>query len=257
MSEVFGCTYASAYDALYHDKDYSVECDLLERIFKEYGDGNIKTILDLGCGTGNHAIPLAERGYEVIGIDISPKMLESARAKIASKNLPISFVEGDIKKLDLNRNRKFDAVIMMFAVLGYQSEIEDVIEALKIAHNHLRPGGLLAMDFWYGPAVLSQRPEQRIKVILTNKGKILRAVSSELDTMQQTCNVHYDLWEIDDNKLTAETSENHIMRFFFAKEIELVIKKIVGFKDLSIRKFKDLNESPDEGSWNVMAIAIK
>jgi SAM-dependent methyltransferase len=255
MSEVFGGTYASAYDALYHDKDYPDECDLLERIFKEYGEGNIKTILDLGCGTGNHAIPLAERGYEVIGIDISPKMLESARAKIASKNLPISFVECSIKILNLNRT--FDAVIMMFAVLGYQSEIEDIIETLKIAHKHLRPGGLLAMDFWYGPAVLAQRPEQRVKLIPTIRGKILRVASSELDVLHQICNVRYDLWEIDDNKLVSEISENHIMRFFFSLEIELIVKRIVGFKDLAIRKFKDIDESPDEGSWSVMAIARK
>jgi hypothetical protein len=115
----------------------------------------------------------------------------------------------------------------------------------------------LAMDFWYGPAVLAQRPEQRVKLIPTIRGKILRAVSSELDVLHQICNVRYDLWEIDHNKLVSEISENHIMRFFFSLEIELIVKRIVGFKDLAIRKFKDIDESPDEGSWSVMAIARK
>ena len=59
MSEMFGAVYADAYDLLYQDKDYDAECDLIESLFKNYGESGIKSVLDLGCGTGNHAVPLA------------------------------------------------------------------------------------------------------------------------------------------------------------------------------------------------------
>jgi len=71
MNTVFGSEYAGAYDAIYGDKDYAAECDLVERIFKTYGYGVVQSVMDLGCGTGGHALPLAERGYEVSGIDRS------------------------------------------------------------------------------------------------------------------------------------------------------------------------------------------
>jgi hypothetical protein len=51
---------------------------------------------------------------------------------------------------------------MMFAVLGYQGENDDVLAALKTAHRHARPGGLFLFDVWYGPAVLHERPSQRV-----------------------------------------------------------------------------------------------
>jgi len=77
--QVFGQAYADQYDLLYHDKDYEAECDLLEEVFRRYGQEPIKSILDLGCGTGNHAILLARRGYRVTGVDLSADMLAHAR----------------------------------------------------------------------------------------------------------------------------------------------------------------------------------
>ena len=87
MSEVFGSVYADAYDLFYRDKDYAAESDLIECIFQTYGDGAIRSILDLvGCGTGNHAIPLAQRGYEVVGIDRSENMLDQARREATGQS---------------------------------------------------------------------------------------------------------------------------------------------------------------------------
>ena len=79
-SGVFGRDYAAAYDDLYQDKDYVAECDLIERVFETYGQGPTRRVLDLGCGTGGHAVILAKRGYDVVGVDRSPEMLERARA---------------------------------------------------------------------------------------------------------------------------------------------------------------------------------
>jgi len=60
--------YASAYDFLYQDKDYEKECDFIESIFVRYS-GNVKRVLDLGCGTGGHALILVRRGYHIVGVD--------------------------------------------------------------------------------------------------------------------------------------------------------------------------------------------
>ena len=70
-----------------------------------------------------------------------------------------AFVTADIRELRLETT--FDAVLMMFAVLGYQHTNAEVLGALATARAHLEVGGLLAFDVWYGPAVLRERPGHR------------------------------------------------------------------------------------------------
>lgn len=254
MSEVFGSAYANVYDALYHDKDYSAECDMIEDILKRYGESPVRSILDLGCGTGNHAVPFAERGYDVVGVDCSQEMINSAKTKAESKNLHCDFHLADIRQLELNR--KFDAVVMMFAVLGYQLENADVLAALKSARKHLNSRGLLIFDVWYGPAVLAQRPAERIKIILTsNNNRILRAASGDLDTLRQICTVRYHLWQLNGNILAAETEEEHHMRFFFSQELEL-FTQIAGFRLERLGSFPDFENDPGENTWNVISTCI-
>src|SRR5437867_13389569 len=84
MNELFGSEYADAYDVLYQDKDYLEESRLIDRLFQTYGNGAVRTVLDLGCGTGNHGLPLAQQGYEVVGVVRSAGMLESEGTKAVS-----------------------------------------------------------------------------------------------------------------------------------------------------------------------------
>lgn len=252
MSDVFGAVYAGTYDTLYQDKDYGAECDLLEAIFSKYASIPVKAILDLGCGTGNHALPLARRGYQVVGVDRSTGMLEAAEAKVKGLDLPVSFYRSDLRSFDLPQT--FDAVLLMFAVLGYQVENEDVLSALRTAREHTIQGGLLVFDVWYGPAVLKQRPVDRIKVIPAGDGKILRAASGELDTLHQVCTVRYNLWHIRNDNLVNETQEEHHMRFFFARELEIFLEQ-AGFKLDRLGSFPEIEIDPDEDTWNVLVVA--
>ena len=254
MSEVFGSTYANAYDLLYHEKNYHAECDLIEQLLKTYGgEQSVRRVLDLGCGTGNHALELAVRGYDVVGVDRSGDMLDCARNKSASLSAPgkVTFHQGDIRTVDLERN--FDAVLMMFAVLGYQLENADLLQVLHTARQHLRPSGLLIFDVWYGPAVLHQRPSQQIKVIPTPQGKILRIASGELDIRRQVCEVHYHLWRLEGKRLISETEERHSMRYFFPRELDFLLE-CTGFASLRLGGFPQFSSEPDETTWNVLAV---
>jgi SAM-dependent methyltransferase len=245
VTVVFGSEYAAVYDNLYADKDYASECDLLERVFRRYAPDRVGRVLDLGCGTGGHAAPLAERGYEVVGVDRSEAMLAQATAR----GSPACFVAADIHSLDLGES--FDAVLIMFAVLGYQVGNTDVRAALGSARRHLRPGGLLFGDIWYGPAVLSQRPSERVKVMTTpGGGQVIRVASSELDTRQDVCRVSYQLWRLADGRVAAEVREQHPMRYFFAPEIELFLAD-GGFELVRLGAFPEIDEEPSEQSWNV------
>ena len=254
MNEVFGSIYADTYDVIYHDKDYTAECNLIERIFQTYGDGAVHSVLDLGCGTGNHAFPLAQLGYEVVGIDRSESMIAQARSKVANclHNGRSAFYQGDIRSVDLQQ--RFDAALMMFAVLGYQLENSDVLSALRTARRHLSLGGLLIYDVWYGPAVLHQRPSERVKVIPTSDGQILRVASGAVDIRRHVCTVHYRVWQLEKARLVAETEESHPVRYFFPLELNLFLE-CSGFSPIRLGAFPEFNHEPDETTWNVLGVA--
>jgi SAM-dependent methyltransferase len=245
---VFGRDYAAAYDDLYHDKDYPAECDLIERVFATYGSGRVRRVLDLGCGTGRHAVILAERGYEVTGVDRSPEMVERARARGSLAHFEL----GDIASIDLGET--FEAALMNFAVLGYQVGNTDLQATLATVRRHLRTGGLFFCDFWYGPAVLAQRPSERVKVIDSRGGQLIRVATGELDVRHDLCVVRYHVWQIEAGRVLAEVREQHPMRYFFALELELLLAG-AGFELARLGAFPNLEDEPTQTTWNAALVA--
>lgn len=100
-------------------------------------------VLDVACGTGNTAIPLARSGCIVTGVDISTNLLEQARARAAAEGLNITFDEGDAEALPYP-DASFDAVTTMFGAMFAPRPELVASEAARV----LKPGGLLAMANW-------------------------------------------------------------------------------------------------------------
>jgi len=248
---VFG-VYASYYDALYRDKDYKAECDFLEQIFARYAGAPIRTILDLGCGTGGHALPLAKRGYLVTGIDLSGHMLERARQKAAEAGLNIQFYQGDIRNIELRRT--FGAVIAMFAVISYQTTNEDLAAAFRTARRHLEPGGLFVFDCWFGPAVLGQRPTDRYKIVEINGERIIRFAHPTLDIMRHTVQVDYKVLRLKDDTVLDEVDESHVMRFLFPQEMAHYLGE-AGFRLEKLCPFMVLDRDVTEQDWNISVVS--
>lgn len=247
--------YAHFYDALYQEKDYEAECDFLEQVFARYAQSPIHTILDLGCGTGGHALILAQRGYQVTGIDYSEEMLAIARAKAAStleSSAFPTFQHGDIRTLDLGQT--YDAVIAMFAVMGYMVTNEDLAQAFGSVRRHLTPGGLFTFDAWFGPAVLTVRPSDRYKVIEQDNRRIIRFVHPTLDAINHKVDVHYMIYHIFENRIIEEVEEVHTMRFLFPQEVNCYLKNS-DFKLIQLCPSLSLSRELELSDWNFAAIA--
>jgi ubiquinone/menaquinone biosynthesis C-methylase UbiE len=100
-------------------------------------------VLDVGCGPGRHALALARRGIDVVGVDLSEDFIGLARESAAAEDLPVRFVVGDVR--ELGYDAEFDAVICLcqggFGLLGGRDETQ----ALERIAAALRPGGRLAL----------------------------------------------------------------------------------------------------------------
>jgi SAM-dependent methyltransferase len=248
----FGPGYAKIYDTIYRAKDYDGEVDLIERILVTEGLGTSKRLLDLGCGTGAHALRLAQRGHLIMGVDRSAEMLAQARAKLAGSNVAIEFHEADIRKLDLERH--FDAALMMFTVLGYQLTDVDLMGALSSVRRHLDPGGLFIFDVWYGPAVLAERPSEREITIENGAARISRKTRATLDQTRQLCQVTFDLERVDGEGRVQRWREQHLVRYYFRPELQSALDRCQ-LELLSLRGFPDGKAPADERTWNVIGVA--
>jgi predicted TPR repeat methyltransferase len=82
---IFGA-YAQYYDLLYRSKNYVAEAQYIHQLIQSYVPGAL-SVLDLGCGTGAHAVQLAREGYRIHGVDLSTGMLERAKSRLAESHL--------------------------------------------------------------------------------------------------------------------------------------------------------------------------
>jgi len=246
--------YAQFYDALYQDKDYEKECAYLENIFKKFSKESVTTILDLGCGTGSHDLILAKKGYQLTGVDLSAQMVTIAKKKAAEKKLNITFLKRDIRRLKLKK--RFDAVVSLFAVMGYQTKNQDVAQACQTAFSRLRPGGIFIFDVWFGPAVLTQKPRIKTKRIRLETGLVERKTTPKLNILKQTVSVRFKTKFFQNNKLIHQDQETHEMRFFFFQELHYFLKQ-AGSKAIHIFPFMKLRGQPTEADWDITVIAQK
>jgi SAM-dependent methyltransferase len=248
---VFG-EYARYYDDLYADKNYPGECDYLEKLISTHSAKPVNSILDMGCGTGGHLIPLSKRGYFLTGVDCSEEMLAITHDKISRSEISANLVQGDIRNIDLNKT--FDLVISMFAVMNYQVSNDDLIAAFRTARRHLKPGGLFVFDGWFGPAILAIRPEDRIKVIKKDGERLFRLAHSEIDAVEHIVRVNYTIFRLRGQQVIDEVEEWHLMRYFFIPEIDLLCR-MAGFQLIQCCPFLDSGRKPVDTDWNVTWVA--
>ncbi|MDH3280686.1 MAG: class I SAM-dependent methyltransferase [Gammaproteobacteria bacterium] len=244
--------YARYYDLLYRDKDYRGEAVFIENIIGDHVP-RARRILELGCGTGAHGIILAERGFDVVGVDISDRMIDIAKrrtddvsAKIAQR---IRFVCGDARDY-ISADGKFDAVIALFHVASYQHTNDDLRAMFATAKANLAPSGIFVFDCWYGPAVLTERPVVRKKQYADENISLTRiATPTHLPDLNRV-DVEYEL-QVQDlrNKKTEKIVEIHRMRYLFRPELE-VFSKNAGLHIVSTGEWMT-NREPGLSTWSV------
>ena len=243
--------YSAIYDLLYRDKDYGAEAEYVGEKVRSLVPG-ARSLLEFGSGTGRHGRLLAAMGFDVHGIERSPEMVSRAHAandRASSKTGgSFSCEVGDICTASLGRT--FDAVVSLFHVMSYQTSNQALRAAFQSAARHLAPGGVFLFDVWHGPAVLSQRPSERIKEVADDRYRVKRTARPELDTNRSTVKVEYEI-ECEDrsNGETVRFSEEHLMRYLFPTEVEFLAESC-GMQLKTMEEFLT-GEPPSPSTWGV------
>jgi SAM-dependent methyltransferase len=242
--------YSRYYDLLYKDKDYKAESDYVIETLKSI-DSNINSMLELGCGSGAHAKYLSQSGIEITGIERSKEMVDEAILKNISGFNPIV---GDISNFGLSE--KFDACISLFHVISYLNDNKSLVNCFKLVNKHLKPNGLFLFDIWYTPAVLSLKPDTRIRRLEDENISIVRIAESTSNFSTNTVDVNFEVHIVD--KKTNELqiiNETHPMRHFSLPELELFAEH-TGFELIRSEEFLT-KSTPNDKTWGVCIIFKK
>lgn len=139
--DFFGAEYVYFSEAILTAERTSLE---VEQIVKILDLPPKSKILDLGCGQGRIAIPLAAKGYTVVGYDGSRELLNIASKKANEAEVDIHFEYGDMRELNLDS--EFDAVINLGTAFGYIDDENEDLDILRRVEKALKPNGLFLQD---------------------------------------------------------------------------------------------------------------
>jgi len=202
-------------------------------------------ILELCCGTGRLTLPIAMDGYDISGVDNSSSMLDQAKIKACEAGLEISFIEADIRTLNLQE--KYDLIFIPFNSIHHLYKNEDLFKAFSVVKNHLKDRGLFLLDC-FNPnihyIVDGEKEQKEIATYTTDDGRevlIKQTMRYENKTQINRIEWHYFI------NGEFNSIQNLDMRMFFPQELDSylewngfnIIHKYGGFEE---EKFNDNSE---------------
>ncbi len=215
--------YGHKYDSEVFTQGTQGECDFLE---KEFGYDKSLKILDVGCGTGRHAIELTKRGYNVTGIDLSESQLQVAKEKAAAKNLKIKFLKHDARNLPFVN--EFDVAVMLCEGGFPLMETDEMnFEILKNVTKSLKKKCRFIFTTLNGLFPLYHSVEQFCDSATGEGNATYRSNTFDLMTFRD-----HNITEFEDdngNKKTLDCNE----RYYVPSEITWLLKSL-GFSKVEI-----------------------
>jgi 2-polyprenyl-3-methyl-5-hydroxy-6-metoxy-1,4-benzoquinol methylase len=215
--------YGENYDKEDFTQGTDGECDFIEAELQFNKD---LRILDVGCGTGRHAIELSKRGYHVTGIDLSESQLERARKKASAQHLTIDFQQHDARKLPFRE--EFDVALMLCEGGFPLMETDEMnYEILKNVTNALRPGSKVIFTTLNGLFPLYHSVEQ-----FCNDSTIEGSATYKSNTFDlMTFRDHNITTVVDDLGNSVELDCNE--RYYVPSEITWLLKSL-GYTQIDI-----------------------
>ena len=241
--------FSEFYDALTANVSYDTVAQVLSSLLTRYGKGR-GLLLDLACGTGSVSVRLAEQGYEVIGVDLSPEMLSEAQNKAYSAGQNILFLCQDMTKLDLYGT--VDAAVCTLDGLCHLPDEESVQAALRKVSLFMNPGGVFLFDV---NSVYKHRAVLGNNTFVYDTDDVYCVWQNTLLSDGVTVQMDLDFFEpVSDAGDYVRQSERFTERAYPRETLEAMLKK-AGFTVLDV--FDGYSEKPAHDTSERLLFAVR
>lgn len=241
--------FSEFYDALTANVSYDTVAQVLGSLLTRYGKGR-GLLLDLACGTGSVSVRLAEKGYEVIGVDLSPEMLSEAQNKAYKNGQNILFLCQDMTKLDLYGT--VDAAVCTLDGLCHLPDEESVFATLRKVSLFMNPGGVFLFDV---NSVYKHRAVLGNNTFVYDTDEVYCVWQNTLLPDGVTVQMDLDFFEpTSDEGDYVRQSERFTERAYTRETLEAVLRK-AGFTVLGV--FDGYTENPAHDTSERLLYAVR
>lgn len=212
-------SFAEVYDRFMDNIPYKDWCEYVTGLLNEYGirDG---LILDLGCGTGSLTELLAERGYDMIGVDNSEDMLQIAMDKREKSGKDILYLMQDMRGFELYGTVR--AVLSICDCMNYILEYEDMVEVFRLVNNYLDPGGIFIFDL---NTIYKYETLMGESTIAEDREECSFIWDNYYDKESKINEYDLSLFIRQEEDLYRKYTENHYQRAYSLEEVKLAINE--------------------------------
>jgi len=222
---IYEADMAKYYDVMHKYRNYGMECQFADKLIQRCFP-NAKRVLDICCGTGEHAIKMAQLGYEVTGVDSSRDMIQLAIKKAKKVGVSVEFKCTDVH--DLNIVPEFQAAYCLGYTFNYMTTYPDVVKFFDIIRKALAPNGVLLVDFINGWGLIESIPRDKF-VHQHEDATIFHFEQASLDKKKRVRHIEfYYLIDRHDGRVKTVFTEEDL-RIFFEDEVQMLLSNC-GFK---------------------------
>ncbi len=226
--------------------------DLDDQDYESALDEERNLVVELGCGTGSFTQVLRKKGYDIIGIDMSPDMLNVARNKAAAEGLDIMYLEQDMRELDLYCTA--GTIVSVCDSVNYLLSEDELLETFRLVNNFLFPGGVFIFDFntlhkyrdVIGDATIAEN-RQDCSFIWDNYFHDENNINEYDLTIFVMCDEEKELFQ--------RFTETHYQRGYTLEEMKKVVEES-GLKFVTAID-ADTHEAPTDESERIYIVAVE
>ena len=179
-----------------------------------------KSVLELACGTGRIAIPLAVKGSQVTGIDNCQSMIDQAQRNARGAGVDVQWITGDMRHFDLGRD-DYDLVIFAFNSINLLLTLEDALACLRCARKHLAPDGRLVIDTFLASPERLAAEELEIGYVLPDDTKVTIGARRSYDPAAQIRTLDLAIKE----NGTVTGTDRHDVHVYYPSELSLLVSQ--------------------------------
>lgn len=224
------------YPILYNNRNWEEAGLFIDRLFEKLSLPENQKIVDIACGEGRFAAQMAQKGHDVIGIDLSPERIAVAQQWL-EKDLKLKFQIHDMRMPYYNAY--FDYAFNFFTSFGYFNSQRDTFAAARSMYKCLKPSGILLIDFFNAHQVI----ETLVPTEVIQKGDIIFNIEKEYDKGEIIKTI-----EVKDPKLEQSKFYEERVSAFFLKDFEEIFVEQLGMELIATYGDYDLNPYSEKDS---------